>query len=81
MMAAAATALAAPRVEILLAILFLAASAAAFASPAKQGLFPEFVPNCRLAQANGLVQASRYIAIVLGSGLGRPRWPSGRTGR
>lgn len=58
------------RFDLLLVALFLTASTAAFASPAKYAILPEMLPASELSRANGMLQMSRYLAIVLGSGAG-----------
>ncbi len=58
------------RFDLLLAALFLTASVAAFASPAKYAILPEMLPASALSRANGMLQMGRYLAIVLGSGFG-----------
>lgn len=54
----------------LLAVLFLLASQAAFFSPAKYGVVPELVPAQALSRANGLLELSTFVAIVVGGALG-----------
>jgi acyl-[acyl-carrier-protein]-phospholipid O-acyltransferase / long-chain-fatty-acid--[acyl-carrier-protein] ligase len=54
-------------IEWMLAVLFFTAVQAAFFSPAKYGMVPELVPDEHLARANGLLQMSTFIAIILGS--------------
>jgi acyl-[acyl-carrier-protein]-phospholipid O-acyltransferase/long-chain-fatty-acid--[acyl-carrier-protein] ligase len=54
-------------IEWMLAVLFLTAVQAAFFSPAKYGVVPELVPDEHLARANGLLQMSTFVAIILGS--------------
>ncbi|MFA6037687.1 MAG: MFS transporter [Legionellales bacterium] len=55
---------------LMLAILFAIATEAAFFSPAKYGILPESVALSELSYANGLLQTTTYIAILLGSVCG-----------
>jgi acyl-[acyl-carrier-protein]-phospholipid O-acyltransferase / long-chain-fatty-acid--[acyl-carrier-protein] ligase len=54
-------------IQWMLAVLFFTAVQAAFFSPAKYGIVPELVPDEHLARANGLLQMSAFVAIILGS--------------
>ena len=54
-------------IEWMLAILFLTATQAAFFSPAKYGIVPELVADKHLARANGLLEMSTFVAIILGT--------------
>src|SRR5262249_18534948 len=54
----------------LLAILFLMATQATLFSPAKYGIVPEMWPPDDLSRANGLLEMSTFVAIVLGSSVG-----------
>jgi acyl-[acyl-carrier-protein]-phospholipid O-acyltransferase / long-chain-fatty-acid--[acyl-carrier-protein] ligase len=58
------------RIELLLAVLFLLAAQATFFSPAKYGVLPEMLPAAALPRANGLLEMSRYVAVILGTALG-----------
>src|SRR5437762_601522 len=58
------------RLEITLAVLFLFALQATFFSPAKYGILPEVLPDRDLSRANGLLEMSTFMAIVLGTSLG-----------
>lgn len=51
----------------MLAVLFFTATQAAFFSPAKYGIVPELVSEEDLARANGLLEMSTFVAIVLGA--------------
>lgn len=51
----------------MLAVLFFTATQAAFFSPAKYGIVPELVADKHLARANGLLEMSTFIAIILGT--------------
>jgi acyl-[acyl-carrier-protein]-phospholipid O-acyltransferase/long-chain-fatty-acid--[acyl-carrier-protein] ligase len=63
-------ALALGRVDVLIATLFLLAAQATFFSPAKYGILPEMLPVARLSQANGVLEFSRYLAVILGTVAG-----------
>ena len=54
----------------MLAILFLMAVQSTFFSPAKYGIVPEALPAEDLSRANGLLEMSTFVAIVLGTVLG-----------
>ena len=54
----------------MLAVLFLMAIQATFFSPAKYGVVPEALPDEDLSRANGLLEMSTFVAIVLGTILG-----------
>ncbi len=54
----------------MLAVLFLMAAQSTFFSPAKYGILPEMLPAQELSRANGLLEMSTFVAIVLGSMLG-----------
>src|SRR5580704_2197924 len=58
------------RIDGLLVVLFLLATQANFFSPAKYGILPEMLPESQLSRANGLLELTTYIAIVLGSSAG-----------
>jgi acyl-[acyl-carrier-protein]-phospholipid O-acyltransferase/long-chain-fatty-acid--[acyl-carrier-protein] ligase len=58
------------RIEGLLVVLFLLATQANFFSPAKYGILPEMLPEAQLSRANGLLELTTYIAIVVGSSFG-----------
>ncbi len=55
-----------------LAVLFLMGAQATFFSPAKYGIVPELVPDEDLSRANGLLEMSTFLAIVLGTAIGGP---------
>ncbi len=65
-MACALIALNMESTAFMLAVLFVIASQAAFFSPAKYGILPEIVQSSELSYANGLLQTTTYIAILLG---------------
>ncbi len=54
-------------VNWMLAVLFFTATQAAFFSPAKYGIVPELVGERHLARANGLLEMSTFVAIILGT--------------
>jgi acyl-[acyl-carrier-protein]-phospholipid O-acyltransferase/long-chain-fatty-acid--[acyl-carrier-protein] ligase len=54
-------------VNWMLAVLFFTATQAAFFSPAKYGIVPELVAERHLARANGLLEMSTFVAIILGT--------------
>jgi MFS family permease len=52
---------------ILLVALLLLATQSTFFSPAKYGILPEILPHEKLSAANGLLQTTSYIAILIGT--------------
>jgi LPLT family lysophospholipid transporter-like MFS transporter len=56
-------------VEPILAYALVGAGAAVY-GPAKYGILPELVPSSRLVRANGWVEGSTIVAIILGPLLG-----------
>src|SRR5437867_2439311 len=58
------------RIEYLLGVLFLMALHSTFFSPAKYGILPEMLPDKDLSRANGLLEMSTFLAIILGTSLG-----------
>lgn len=60
----------ADRIEGLLLVLFLMAAHATFFNPAKYGSVPELVTRQQLTRANGILEATRYAAIIIGSVAG-----------
>src|SRR5271169_1231489 len=58
------------RIELMLAVLFLMALHSTIFSPAKYGIVPEMLPDKDLSRANGLLEMSTFVAIVLGTSLG-----------
>src|SRR5580704_16607186 len=57
-------------IEMLLVVLFLLAMQANFFSPAKYGILPEMLPEAQLTRANGLLELSTFVAIVIGTSFG-----------
>jgi acyl-[acyl-carrier-protein]-phospholipid O-acyltransferase/long-chain-fatty-acid--[acyl-carrier-protein] ligase len=51
-------------------VLVLMASQATFFSPSKYGSVPDMVAPRNLTRANGILEASRYAAVILGTVLG-----------
>ncbi len=58
------------RIEWLLGVLFLMALQSTFFSPAKYGILPEMLPDKDLSRANGLLEMSTFLAIILGTSVG-----------
>jgi 1-acyl-sn-glycerol-3-phosphate acyltransferase len=63
-------ALLAGRIEPLLAVLFLLAVHSNFFSPAKYGILPEMMGEEQISRANGLLELSTFVAIVVGTSFG-----------
>ena len=66
---AAGTALMLAGVEPILAYALVGAGAAVY-GPAKYGILPELVPHGALVRANGLIEGSTIVAIILGTEVG-----------
>jgi acyl-[acyl-carrier-protein]-phospholipid O-acyltransferase/long-chain-fatty-acid--[acyl-carrier-protein] ligase len=58
------------RIELMFAVLFLMALHSTVFSPAKYGIVPELLPERDLSRANGLLEMSTFVAIVLGTSIG-----------
>jgi acyl-[acyl-carrier-protein]-phospholipid O-acyltransferase/long-chain-fatty-acid--[acyl-carrier-protein] ligase len=58
------------RVWGLLGVLFLMAVHSTFFGPAKYGIVPELLPDEELSRANGLLEMSTFVAIILGTSIG-----------
>ena len=58
------------RIDYMLGVLFLMALQATFFSPAKYGILPEMLPDKDLSRANGLLEMSTFLAIILGTSIG-----------
>src|SRR5436190_7322856 len=58
------------RLELTYVVLFLIALQATFFSPAKYGILPEALPERDLSRANGVLEMSTFVAIVVGVGCG-----------
>jgi acyl-[acyl-carrier-protein]-phospholipid O-acyltransferase / long-chain-fatty-acid--[acyl-carrier-protein] ligase len=51
------------------AVLFLTATQSAVFSPCKYGIIPEIVPKIKISHCNGIITATTYLAIILGTFL------------
>jgi acyl-[acyl-carrier-protein]-phospholipid O-acyltransferase/long-chain-fatty-acid--[acyl-carrier-protein] ligase len=69
-MALAVPALLTGQLPLLLSVLFLMATQSTFFSPAKYGILPELLPEHELSRANGLLEMSTFVAIVVGTSIG-----------
>lgn len=58
------------QIALMIGALFLVALKAAFFSPAKYGILPEIFPDKELSRANGLLEMSTFLAIILGTSIG-----------
>jgi acyl-[acyl-carrier-protein]-phospholipid O-acyltransferase/long-chain-fatty-acid--[acyl-carrier-protein] ligase len=58
------------RMELMLLVLFLMALHSTVFSPAKYGIVPEMIDGRDLSRANGLLEMSTFVAIVLGTSVG-----------
>lgn len=58
------------RIDWMLGVLFLMALQSTFFSPAKYGILPEMLPDKDLSRANGLLEMSTFLAIILGTSVG-----------
>jgi acyl-[acyl-carrier-protein]-phospholipid O-acyltransferase / long-chain-fatty-acid--[acyl-carrier-protein] ligase len=58
------------RLEVAYVVLFLIAVQATFFSPAKYGILPEMLPDRDLSRANGMLEMSTFVAIVVGTAGG-----------
>src|SRR5262249_29512342 len=56
--------------QLTYAVLFLIAVQATFFGPAKYGILPEMVPDRDLSRANGVLEMSTFVAIVIGTAVG-----------
>lgn len=57
------------QVYILFVVLFLMSTQSAFFGPSKYGVLPEMLREEDLPQANGLIQTTTFLAILLGAAL------------
>jgi acyl-[acyl-carrier-protein]-phospholipid O-acyltransferase / long-chain-fatty-acid--[acyl-carrier-protein] ligase len=69
-MGLAIPALVSQRVDLMMAVLFLLALQSTLFSPAKYGILPEMLPDRDLSRANGLLEMSTFVAIVVGTSSG-----------
>jgi acyl-[acyl-carrier-protein]-phospholipid O-acyltransferase / long-chain-fatty-acid--[acyl-carrier-protein] ligase len=51
------------------AVLFLMATQSALFSPCKYGIIPEIVPKTHISHSNGIITATTYLAIIVGTFL------------
>ncbi len=58
------------RIGMMLGVLFLMALHSTLFSPAKYGIIPEMLPDRDLSRANGLLEMSTFMAIILGTSIG-----------
>jgi acyl-[acyl-carrier-protein]-phospholipid O-acyltransferase/long-chain-fatty-acid--[acyl-carrier-protein] ligase len=58
------------RLDLMLGVLFMMALHSTFFSPAKYGLLPEILPSKDLSRANGWLEMSTFLAIILGTMCG-----------
>ncbi|MBI4529797.1 MAG: MFS transporter [Deltaproteobacteria bacterium] len=58
------------RIEPMFGVLFLMALHATFFSPAKYGILPEMLPDKDLSRANGALEMTTFLAIILGTSTG-----------
>jgi len=58
------------RMDLMLGVVFLMALQSTFFSPSKYGILPEMLPDKDLSRANGLLEMSTFLAIILGTSLG-----------
>ncbi len=63
-------ALVAGSLNLLFVVLFLLGTQATFFSPAKYGILPEAVGGERISRANGLLELTTFVAIVIGTSFG-----------
>jgi 1-acyl-sn-glycerol-3-phosphate acyltransferase len=69
-MAMGIAALAGGSLNLLFIVLFLLGTQATFFSPAKYGLLPEAVGETQISRANGLLELTTFVAIVIGTSFG-----------
>src|SRR6266852_2805184 len=75
-MGLAIPALVSQRLDLMMAVLFLLALQATLFSPAKYGILPEMLPDRDLSHANGLLEMSTFVAIVVGTSSGTSLLPA-----
>ncbi len=66
-MAIAALGLLYKNLNVLLVAMFLLSLQSTFFSPSKYGIMPEMLPKTKLSAANGLLQTTGYLAILIGT--------------
>jgi len=57
---------------LLFAMLFMMAMQSTFFSPAKYGIVPEMLPETRLSWANGVLNMTTFVAMILGTAIAGP---------
>jgi acyl-[acyl-carrier-protein]-phospholipid O-acyltransferase/long-chain-fatty-acid--[acyl-carrier-protein] ligase len=57
---------------MLFAMLFMMAMQSTFFSPAKYGIVPEMMPETRLSWANGVLNMTTFVAMILGTAIAGP---------
>ncbi len=72
-------ALVAGSINLLLVVLFLLATQATFFSPAKYGILPEAVGGEQISRANGLLELTTFVAIVVGTSFGSALFENWKT--
>lgn len=53
--------------DMMLVVVFIMALQSTFFGPAKYGILPEMLPEKELSRANGLLEMSTFVAIILGT--------------
>ncbi len=66
------------RIDLMLGVLFLIALEATVFSPAKYGIVPEMLPDKDLSRANGLLEMTTFLAIILGTSIGSMLFAAGK---
>jgi acyl-[acyl-carrier-protein]-phospholipid O-acyltransferase/long-chain-fatty-acid--[acyl-carrier-protein] ligase len=62
-------------IPLMLVVLFLMALHSTLFSPAKYGIVPEMLPAEQLSRANGLLEMTTFVAIVIGTALSSALFP------
>ncbi len=62
-------------IPLMLVVLFLMALHSTLFSPAKYGIVPEMLPAQQLSRANGLLEMTTFVAIVIGTALSSMLYP------
>lgn len=55
---------------LMMAVLFIMSTQSTFFSPAKYGILPELFTEGSLAHANGLINMTTFVSIILGTSIG-----------
>ena len=53
-----------------IAILFLTGTQSSFYGPSKYGIIPELIPEKRISWANGIIELTTFLAIIMGTFFG-----------